>query len=117
MRMGKLGLIHYFLLYLLLINLVSLVLFAADKKRAKANGPGRGRTRKGKTPQRARGNVQKPRIPEKTLFVVAAVGGSIGAILGMWIFHHKTRHWYFVYGMPAILVGQLLIAWVAMKGI
>ena len=115
--MGKLELIHYFLIYLLLINLVSLVLFAVDKKRAKANRPARGRPAKGKKPQRGRGDGQKPRIPEKTLFVVAAVGGSIGAILGMWIFRHKTKHWYFVYGMPAILVGQLLIAWVAMKGI
>ena len=115
--MGKLELIHYFLIYLLLINMVSLVLFAADKKRAIANRPVRGRTGKGKKPQNGRGDGQKQRIPEKTLFVVAAVGGSIGAILGMWIFHHKTRHWYFVYGMQAILVGQLLIAWVAMKGL
>ena len=115
--MGKLELIHYFLIYLLLINLVSMVLFSVDKKRAKANRPTRGRTGKGKKPPDSRGDGQKQRIPEKTLFVVAAVGGSIGAILGMWIFHHKTRHWYFVYGMPAILVGQLLIAWIAMKGL
>ena len=115
--MGKLELIHYFLIYLLLINLLSLVLFAVDKKRAKANGPARGRTGRGKKTQAGRRDGQKQRIPEKTLFVTAAVGGSIGAILGMWIFHHKTRHWYFVYGMPAILIVQLLIAWVAVKGI
>ncbi len=115
--MGKPELFHYFLIYLLLINLVSVVLFAVDKKRAKGNRPARGRTRKEKKTQGCRGDGQKSRVPEKTLFVVAAVGGSIGAILGMWLFHHKTRHWYFVYGMPAILIGQLLIAWVAMKGI
>ena len=43
------------------------------------------------------------RIPESTLFIIAIIGGSIGSILGMYTFRHKTRHWYFVYGMPAIL--------------
>jgi uncharacterized membrane protein YsdA (DUF1294 family) len=49
------------------------------------------------------------RIPESTLFVLALIGGSIGSILGMRIFHHKTRHWYFVYGMPAILIVQIIL--------
>ena len=40
----------------------------------------------------------------------ANVGGSVGALLGMWTFHHKTRHWYFRYGIPAILVVQLALA-------
>ena len=44
------------------------------------------------------------RIPEYTFFVVALIGGSIGTIVGMRVFRHKTRHWYFVYGLPAILV-------------
>ena len=57
------------------------------------------------------------RVPEATLFSIAFVGGSIGAILGMLIFRHKTRHWYFVYGMPAILLLQLLIAWIAVRKI
>ena len=48
------------------------------------------------------------RIPEATLFIIAIIGGSIGSILGMYLFRHKTRHWYFVYGMPAILILQLL---------
>lgn len=47
------------------------------------------------------------RIPESTLFVVAIIGGSIGSIIGMKKFHHKTKHWYFVYGMPAILIIQI----------
>lgn len=47
------------------------------------------------------------RIPESTLFIIAIIGGSIGSILGMYTFRHKTRHWYFVYGMPAILLLQL----------
>ena len=49
------------------------------------------------------------RIPESTLFVLALIGGSIGSIAGMHLFHHKTRHWYFLYGMPAILIIQILI--------
>jgi uncharacterized membrane protein YsdA (DUF1294 family) len=49
------------------------------------------------------------RIPESTLFIIALIGGSIGSIIGMHVFHHKTRHWYFVYGMPFILILQILI--------
>ena len=49
-------------------------------------------------------------MPEKTLFLLAIVGGSVGALLGMWTFHHKTRHWYFRYGIQAILVVQLALA-------
>lgn len=50
------------------------------------------------------------RIPEKTLFLTAIVGGSVGAIAGMFYFHHKTKHWYFRFGLPAILVAQLAVA-------
>lgn len=50
------------------------------------------------------------RIPERTLFLLALFGGSIGAIAGMWLFRHKTRHWYFVVGMPAILILQIAAA-------
>jgi uncharacterized membrane protein YsdA (DUF1294 family) len=49
------------------------------------------------------------RIPEKTLFASAILGGSIGAILGMQLFRHKTKHWYFKYGMPAILLMQIIL--------
>ncbi len=49
------------------------------------------------------------RIPESTLFIIAVIGGSIGSIIGMKFFHHKTKHWYFVYGMPAILIIQLAV--------
>lgn len=47
------------------------------------------------------------RISEKTLFTLAIVGGSIGSIAGMQAFRHKTKHWYFKWGMPAILVVQI----------
>lgn len=75
--------------YLLGINLVSFFLMGIDKSKARR---------------------RKWRIPEKTLFAFALLGGSIGAILGMRIFHHKTRHWYFVWGMPCILLAQLALA-------
>lgn len=52
----------------------------------------------------------KYRISEKTLFIIAILGGSIGSILGMQRFRHKTKHWYFKYGMPFILIVQILIA-------
>lgn len=49
------------------------------------------------------------RIPEATLFTIAIIGGSIGCIIGMYFFHHKTRHWYFAYGMPIILFLQIAL--------
>jgi len=49
------------------------------------------------------------RISEASLFMVALLGGSLGSILGMQHFRHKTRHWYFKYGMPAILMLQILL--------
>ncbi len=50
------------------------------------------------------------RIPERTLFVIAIFGGSLGSTIGMYAFHHKTKHWYFSYGLPAILLIQILLA-------
>lgn len=44
------------------------------------------------------------RIPERTLFIIAILGGSLGSWIGMYTFHHKTKHWYFVVGMPLILI-------------
>lgn len=51
------------------------------------------------------------RMPEKSLFSVALLGGAAGAVLGMYLFHHKTRHWYFKWGLPAILLLQLGLLW------
>ena len=50
------------------------------------------------------------RISEASLFLAALLGGALGATLGMRVFHHKTRHWYFRYGMPAIFLLQLSAA-------
>lgn len=77
---------HIVIIYLILINLAAFVLMGLDKRKAKKN---------------------LWRIPEKTLFLSAILGGSAGAIAGMYVFHHKTRHWYFVIGMPLILVIQI----------
>ena len=51
----------------------------------------------------------KWRIPEATLLILAAIGGSIGALLGMQIWHHKTRHLKFKYGVPFILLAQIVL--------
>lgn len=77
-------------IWLVIINLVSLALFYKDKQRAIKH---------------------KWRISEATLFTSAIIGGSIGAIAGMYLFHHKTKHWYFVLGMPVILVIQVVLLW------
>ena len=50
------------------------------------------------------------RVRERTLFLTAILGGSPGSILGMRVFHHKTKHWYFRYGLPALLVLQIALA-------
>ena len=49
------------------------------------------------------------RIPEKTLFLAAAFFGALGGTLGMKVFRHKTRHWYFRWGFPALLAVQLVL--------
>ena len=49
------------------------------------------------------------RIPEATLFIIAVIGGSIGSIMGMYLFRHKTRHLSFRFGMPLILILQIAL--------
>ena len=49
------------------------------------------------------------RIPEKTLFLSAILGGSVGALAGMYLFHHKTKHLSFTVGMPLILAVQIVL--------
>lgn len=82
------------LLYLGAVNLTGFILMGVDKKKA------------------VRGAW---RIPEARLFLCALLGGSPGCILGMYTFHHKTRHWYFVWGMPAILILQLIAAFLCIR--
>lgn len=78
--------IKNFFIYLAIINLIGFFAMFLDKQKAKRN---------------------KWRIPEKTLFLLALIGGSIGTTLGMQCFRHKTKHWYFKFGMPFILICQL----------
>lgn len=83
-------------IYLAAINVLALLVYGWDKLCAKRRG--------------AR------RVPEKALFLLALLGGSVGAIAGMYLFRHKTRHWYFRYGLPLILLAQLaLCAWLCFK--
>lgn len=69
--------------YLLLMNIVGLYVMYSDKRRAIKH---------------------RFRIPERTLFIVSLLGGSIGTWAGMYLFRHKTKHWYFVVGMPLIMI-------------
>lgn len=73
----------YFLVYLLIINLIAFFMMGVDKGRAV--------------------RAQR-RIPEKTLFGAAALGGGIGGLLGMYAFRHKTLHRSFTLGFPAIIL-------------
>lgn len=52
---------------------------------------------------------QRRRVPEKVLFLLSILGGSAGMYAGMLTFRHKTQHWYFKYGIPAILVAQMAL--------
>ena len=52
----------------------------------------------------------KWRTPEAVLLALGFFGGSVGALLGMQVFRHKTKHWYFVWGVPAILIAELALA-------
>ncbi len=76
-------------IWLLLINAAGYVLMGEDKRRAL---------------------LKTRRIPERALLLVAAAGGSLGVLLGMLSYHHKTRHKRFYLGVPGILLAQLLIA-------
>lgn len=80
---------HLVLLYLIIINAAGFLLMLADKLKAK------------------RGVW---RIPEATLMAIAAMGGSLGLLAGMYCFRHKTRHIKFTLGIPLILIAQILLA-------
>lgn len=84
---------HLVLLYLIIVNAAAFLLMLADKLKAKRGAW---------------------RIPEATLMGIAAIGGSIGALTGMYLFRHKTKHIKFTLGIPVILIGQIaLVIWLA----
>lgn len=83
----------WLLCWVVLMSLITFCTFGVDKWKAK---------RKVK-----RESIR--RIPERVLFLLAALGGSPGALLGMKVFHHKTLHKSFRYGIPAILIGETIL--------
>ena len=87
--------ITYLLWYLAAVNLVTFTVYGVDKAKARRGAW---------------------RVPEKRLFLLPLLGGSVGALLGMLVFRHKTKHWYFVWGIPLILLAQIALAvWVYFK--
>ena len=74
--------------YLGLLSLLSFTLMGVDKARAQR---------------------KEWRIPERTLLLTALLGGAAGGWLGMRVFHHKTRHWYFRFGLPALFLLHLAL--------
>ena len=85
------------LAYLAVMTVVGLIIMKADKTKAEKN---------------------KWRIKEATLFLISAIGGSLGTWAGMYLFRHKTKHWYFVVGMPLILIAHIaLLVFLFNKGI
>ncbi|MGN0026758.1 MAG: DUF1294 domain-containing protein [Clostridium sp.] len=73
--------------YLLLINIISFIIIYIDKQKAIKH---------------------KWRIKESTLFLISIIGGSLGTLIGMYTFHHKTKHLKFTIGIPLILILQIL---------
>ena len=86
--MAPLNLLHIVLIYLAVINVVTFFMYGIDKWKAKNS---------------------KWRIRETSLLGLAVLGGSVGAWLGMKVWHHKTQHKKFRYGVPAIIIIQLAI--------
>lgn len=80
--------LKYFIIYLIVINLIAFFAMYLDKRKAKYG---------------------KWRIPEQTFFVLALIGGSIGAIAGMYTFRHKTKKLRFSIGFPVILILQIIL--------
>ena len=80
---------HFAALYLVAINLIAFFAMGSDKRKAKR---------------------RRNRIPEKTLMMLAIIGGSLGANAGMLIFRHKTQHPKFRYGLPLILIIHVVLA-------
>ncbi|PHV70065.1 hypothetical protein CS063_12225 [Sporanaerobium hydrogeniformans] len=85
----------YIVVYLSIINVLGLWSMFSDKKRAQK---------------------QRYRWSEKSLFLIALLGGSLGSLVGMHYFRHKTKHWYFMWGIPIILCAQVVLGfWLAIN--
>lgn len=85
----------YLYIWLIVINIITFAVFGIDKKKA-IDG--------------------KFRIKELTLFILSLLGGTLGGLIAMHTFHHKTRKWYFKFGIPLILIAWVaMIAWLIYK--
>lgn len=80
--------ILYEYMYVLIINIIGFLMMYLDKQKAIHH---------------------RYRIKEATLFLIAIIGGGLGSLLGMYVFHHKTKKWYFMIGIPLILVIEIAI--------
>ena len=85
---GLTNYILYFIIYLIVINLIGILIMYIDKRRAMYG---------------------RWRIPEKTLIIIALLGGSIGCMIGMKLFRHKTQKIKFVLGYPTILIAETIL--------
>ena len=88
--------IKYFIIYLIIVNLIAFIAMYLDKRKARYG---------------------KWRIPEQSLLVLALIGGSIGSIIGMYTFRHKTQKIAFVIGFPFITILEIILAiyWIFFK--
>jgi len=84
------------IIYIAVINIIGFVICGTDKKRAR-NG--------------------EWRIAEKTFFITAILGGAAGVYLGMYYFRHKTKHWYFVIGIPVIFIMEIVLTIILLKNL
>ena len=75
-------------IYLIIVNIIGFIMMGVDKRRARR---------------------KEWRISESSLFTCAFLGGSLGMIVGMHTFRHKTKHWYFKYGLPVIFLVQVVL--------
>ncbi|MCQ2334134.1 MAG: DUF1294 domain-containing protein [Paludibacteraceae bacterium] len=93
--MNRITLLFLLIGYLFCVNVLDFALFGIDKKRSRQSTK----------------HFHRSRIEEATLIWLAIFGGSVGAILGMYVFHHKTRHKKFTILLPLILLAQVALAW------
>ncbi len=83
--------IKYVIIYLIIINLIGILAMYIDKKKA------------------IKGSW---RIPEKTLIMISVLGGGIGALIGMYLFRHKTKKLKFTIGIPVIIICEILLYYI-----
>ncbi len=84
----------YIIALLAVINIIGFILAGSDKRRARK---------------------KMWRIPEKAFFIISAIGGCPGVYIGLLTYRHKTKHWYFMFGIPAIFILQLILLYLVIK--